>query len=303
MTKFQILDAQMEVPPRKVASGYFLAGGAAGFLEIVCFHPLDVVKSRMQLQGLGSIHGQLSYSGIYDTVVKIYRVEGITSLYKGIVPPMCIETPKRGAKFMVYELIKPYFYFGAPQPTPLTHAVSGAVAGTLESFVTNPFEVVKITQQAHRGKPLKTFSVANQIIQTQGFRGLYRGLTSLLVRNAVFHFAFFGTFHSIKDRVSDAEDPVLRWLGKTVLAAFSCCVSCALSVAFDMAKSRIQGPQPVKGEIKYRGLIQTLRITCREEGFRALLKGLGPMMIRAGPGGAMILVAYEYFFELIVVAI
>lgn len=37
----------------------------------------------------------------------------------------------------------------------------------------------------------------------------------------------------------------------------------------------------------------------REEGWRALYKGLLPKVMRLGPGGAIMLVVYEYMYELL----
>ncbi|EDV58330.1 mitochondrial 2-oxodicarboxylate carrier [Drosophila erecta] len=288
-----------DVTDRPPAHWQFLAGGLAGFIEIICFHPLDVVKTRIQIQGSRSYRGELIYSGPLDAFVKIYRYEGLSSLWKGIVPPICVETPKRGGKFLMYELFKPYFHFGAPQPTPLTHATAGSVAAILESFLVNPFEVVKITQQAYREKRLKTLSVVKYIIKHDGYgiRGLYRGITALVARNAVFHFGFFGFYNAIKDIVPRPQDSTHDFIRKVMIAGLASSLACVMSVTLDMAKCRIQGPQPVKGEVKYRWTINTIQTTFREEGFRALFKGLGAMIMRVGPGGAMLLVSYEYIFE------
>lgn len=39
-----------------------------------------------------------------------------------------------------------------------------------------------------------------------------------------------------------------------------------INIPFDVVKSRIQGPQPVPGEIKYRSCFQTMSLVYREEG-------------------------------------
>ncbi|XP_022230875.2 mitochondrial 2-oxodicarboxylate carrier isoform X2 [Drosophila obscura] len=155
----------------------FAAGGSAGLLELLLLHPLDVVKTRIQLQGVQAAAGELHYTGVIDCISKIYLHEGFAGFWKGIVPPICSETPKRAAKFVIYEQAKPLFLFGAPQPTALTHAMAGSLAGTLECIILNPFEVVKITQQANRSESLNTLTVASRIIRSDGFfiKGLYRG--------------------------------------------------------------------------------------------------------------------------------
>jgi solute carrier family 25 (mitochondrial 2-oxodicarboxylate transporter), member 21 len=47
------------------------------------------------------------------------QTEGLFSLYKGIIPPILVETPKRAVKFLTFEQLKPFFLFGSDKPTPL----------------------------------------------------------------------------------------------------------------------------------------------------------------------------------------
>lgn len=59
------------------------------------------------------------------------------------------------------------------------------------------------------------------------------------------------------------------------------------NIPFDVAKSRIQGPQPsskTPGLRKYNGCFQTIALVYKEEGFLALYKGLLPKIMRLGPG-------------------
>ena len=62
-------------------------------------HPLDLVKTRFQIQsmpvkGLEAQH----YNGIVDCMKKMYKSEGLLSFWKGILPPILAETPKRAWK-------------------------------------------------------------------------------------------------------------------------------------------------------------------------------------------------------------
>ncbi|XP_017095447.2 mitochondrial 2-oxodicarboxylate carrier [Drosophila bipectinata] len=298
----QMPSVPFQKPPGRRATFHFIAGGTAGFLELVAFHPLNVIKNRMQLQGDKPFHGEITYHGSLDAIAKMYRYEGLSAFFKGIVPPICVETPKRGFKFLAYEAITPHLKFGSPTPTPLTYAMTGALVGGLESILTNPFEVVKIMQQAHREKHLDSMTVVKYTIRKQGFgfKGLYRGFNALVARNAIFNFGYFGIYNSATHSGTIPEDPIEKFLFKCFLGMFASGVGSFLSLPLDLAKSRIQGPQPVKGEIKYRTTVQTLRTTIREEGVRALFKGLAPSLARAVPGGALLIVAYEYIYDILI---
>ena len=62
-------------------------------------HPLDLVKTRFQIQA-NPIAGQESqhYTGVLDCMKKMYKSEGLFSFWKGIIPPIFAETPKRAWK-------------------------------------------------------------------------------------------------------------------------------------------------------------------------------------------------------------
>lgn len=72
------------------------------------------------------------------------------------------------------------------------------------------------------------------------------------------------------------------------------------SINFELISSLLnllQGPQPVPGQIKYKSTMKSIVIVAREEGFAALYKGLLPKVMRLGPGGAIMLLVYEYAYE------
>jgi solute carrier family 25 (mitochondrial 2-oxodicarboxylate transporter), member 21 len=100
--------------------------------------------------------------------------EGLLSLYKGILPPVLVETPKRAVKFLTFEQYKQFFMFGSDKATPIvwkkntsiifqsstllvififqTFSLAGLGAGVTEAILVNPFEMVKVTLQANRSK-------------------------------------------------------------------------------------------------------------------------------------------------------
>lgn len=61
-------------------------------------HPLDVVKTRFQIQTTGKPGDPNYYTSVYDCMRKMARNEGVLSLYKGVLPPVLVETPKRAVK-------------------------------------------------------------------------------------------------------------------------------------------------------------------------------------------------------------
>lgn len=53
------------------------AGGSAGFVEVCIMHPLDLVKTRFQIQKTGGLATDpYHYTSIVDCFRKMYRYEG-----------------------------------------------------------------------------------------------------------------------------------------------------------------------------------------------------------------------------------
>lgn len=74
-------------------------------------HPLDVIKTRLQIQAKSlDKNDPKYYTGIIDCVKKMSKHEGIFALYKGILPPILVETPKRAVKVLLF-FIYIFFYF------------------------------------------------------------------------------------------------------------------------------------------------------------------------------------------------
>lgn len=259
-------------------------------------HPLDVVKTRFQIQR--STSDPNAYKGLADCFRTIFRNEGVYGFYKGILPPILAETPKRAVKFFTFEQYKKLLGF-TPLSAGLSLSVAGLAAGLTEAIVVNPFEVVKVSLQANRDSfkvQPSTFAQARHIIQSDGLglRGLNKGLTSTLGRHGVFNMIYFGFYFNVKEAIPASQDPTVEFLRKFAIGLTSGTISSCVNIPFDVAKSRIQGPQPVPGEIKYRTCFQTMGMVYREEGYLALYKGLVPKIMRLGPGGAVMLLVYEY---------
>ncbi|KAJ3613393.1 hypothetical protein NHX12_019642, partial [Muraenolepis orangiensis] len=173
-------------------------------------------------------------------------------------------TPKRAVKFFTFEQYKKLLGL-TPLSAGLALSVAGLGSGLTEAIVVNPFEVVKVSLQANRD----SFKEARLIINSGGFglKGLNKGLTSTLGRHGVFNMIYFGFYFNVKDAIPASPDPTLEFMRKFAIGLTSGTISSCVNIPFDVAKSRIQGPQPGPGEIKYRTCFQTMGLVYREEGY------------------------------------
>lgn len=79
-------------------------GAFAGTVAQTACHPLDVLRKRLQLQGIGG--RPVLYKNMLDAAVKIVRTEGAGALYKGLQPMYVSAIPSAGVSYVVYEYAK-----------------------------------------------------------------------------------------------------------------------------------------------------------------------------------------------------
>ncbi|XP_003390974.2 PREDICTED: uncharacterized protein LOC100637563 [Amphimedon queenslandica] len=257
-------------------------------------HPLDVVKTRFQVQrGPDDPTRYKSYS---DCVKKMIRNEGPLSFYKGVLPPLMAETPKRATKFFTFEQYKSLLTRNR-DATAMTYIIAGTGSGITEGIMITPFERVKISLQSlrsHIRDTPGTFSHARVIISKDGFglNGLYKELGATVWRHGVWNAIYFGFYHNMKGFFISSESPSIS--KRLALGTIAGTIASTANIPFDVAKSRIQGPPPNGDILKYRTTLQTIGVVFKEEGFFALYKGLLPKLMRLGPGEHIIMIVHVF---------
>ncbi|KAG1200650.1 hypothetical protein G6F35_012356 [Rhizopus arrhizus] len=207
-----------EANQKPLPFGYqFLAGAIAGVSEILVMYPLDVVKTRAQLNTGSS-------SGIVHTITTMIKTEGPASLYRGILPPIMVEAPKRATKFAANEQYTTLYkkLFGFEKVTQSLSVLTGVSAGLTEAVIIVPFELVKVRMQdkANLGKYNGTTDTIRKILASEGILALFNGLEATMWRHAVWNGAYFGLIFKVKDMMPKSKDPNQQRL--TNFAADSC---------------------------------------------------------------------------------
>ncbi|KAH6797278.1 Mitochondrial substrate carrier family protein [Perilla frutescens var. hirtella] len=76
-------------------------GGLAGGLSAYLTTPLDVVKTRLQVQG-----ATIRYKGWLDVLYKVWHAEGVRGMFRGSVPRITWYIPASALTFMVVEFLR-----------------------------------------------------------------------------------------------------------------------------------------------------------------------------------------------------
>ncbi|KAF7010064.1 hypothetical protein CFC21_024531 [Triticum aestivum] len=144
-----------------VFAGHAAAGVAAISASAVAVHPLDTVKSLLQL----SAAGQKQKMGLRHAVDRLMHVSGPAGLYSGIGWSILGKLPGLGARFGTYELLTA-FYKDGREDNHVNYSeamLAGITAGAVEAFVCTPFELLKLRSQVGSAIPMKATNPANVI--------------------------------------------------------------------------------------------------------------------------------------------
>ncbi|CAM9493488.1 unnamed protein product [Discosporangium mesarthrocarpum] len=274
------------------------AGGGAGIMEILCMYPTDVAKTRQQLSG-----GKTT--PMIMILKDIIQNEGPTKLYRGVLSPVFAEAPKRALKFSLNETYKGALRKEDGSLPGFRAAAAGSMAGMSECSVNTPFEVVKVQMQAKEniGKFSGVADCAIQLVKTEGVFGLYKGIESHLWRNAVWNGVYFGMIGTIKTAVLPSPPGASKStkMGYDFISGVvGGTLATLANTPFDVVKSRMQVQPRVEGQVpKYNWTVPSLATVINEEGMGAAYKGIGPRLVRLGPGGGIMLVAFNYILDLL----
>ncbi|XP_004712990.1 solute carrier family 25 member 35 [Echinops telfairi] len=277
----------------------FLLSGLAACGACVFTNPLEVVKTRMQLQGELQAPGsyQRHYRNVFHAFITIGKVDGPAALQKGLVPALIYQFLMNGIRLGTYGLAEAGGYLCTAEGTlsPPRSAAAGALAGVLGAYLGSPIYMVKTHLQAqaasaiavgHQYKHQGMFQALTQIGQKHGLVGLWRGSLGGLPRVVVGSSAQLCTFSSTKDLISQWEVfPSQSWKVALVAAMVSGIVVVLAMTPFDVASTRLYN-QPTDGGGKglmYRGILDALLQTARTEGIWGMYKGIGASYFRLGP--------------------
>ena len=201
----------------------FIAGAAAGVTQCAIATPMELVRSKLQVQDKG---GGKAYAGNIDCLKRIYASEGFFGIYRGNVSMMAREAPGFGVYFSVYEATKralcPGLAKGESEPM-WVEAVGGATTGAVTWTAVMPVDVIS-TRVSHSlllprfCRPLSESCLLKQIQctpenaaaeaktvgyhvravwQEAGLRGFYRGLGPAVLRGIVLNTAVFPVYESV----------------------------------------------------------------------------------------------------------
>lgn len=280
---------------------------SASYISTFAGYPLDSLKSRLQTQ-----KNPISVPRI---ALLVYREEGIVGFYRGLWIPLMTISFVRAASFTIYTRTKEFFRdhhlvdHSKLLGCSVVGGIGGAMAGSLISFGSAPFELVKVRRQLEymiaekKGvkltKPPSTAAAVRDIFKASGIFGLYTGFYLHFLRDtagtALYFLEYDGMRHLLGRYPSGEQGPTPAWLPiHASLVPFVCgslsgVTSWALIYPMDVVKTKVQ-QRALAGEM-YRSPGETLHRLIRGPdpknpkpliaGIARIYRGLGVSALRS----------------------
>ncbi|XAR72322.1 hypothetical protein NMG60_11018920 [Bertholletia excelsa] len=167
-------------------------------------------------------------------------------------------------------------------------AGAGAAAGAIAATFVCPLDVIKTRLQVRgspeafpsgqRGSVIVT-SLQN-IIRTEGFKGMYRGLSPTLLALLPNWAVYFSVYSHLKDLLhSHGDNGDQLSFGANMIAASGAGAATAIATnPLWVVKTRLQTQGMRPGVVPYTGIFSALRRIAHEEGIRGMYSGLLPSL-------------------------
>ncbi|CAL8093213.1 unnamed protein product [Orchesella dallaii] len=288
-----------------------LLGGSAAASAAVFTNPLEVVKIRMQLQGELQAKGKFTvhYRNVFHAAFQILTKEGPLAIQKGLCPALSYQFVMNGVRLGLYHVA---------EKQGLTKNASGKVdtlrsilvacaCGGTAGVIGSPFCLVKTHLQAKANA--KEIAVGYQhssegmaaafrsIYGKYGIPGLWRGMTTTLVRLIVVSSVQLPTFAKAREFVTSKQLFPEGSIWNSFLASLLSGLLVSVAMApFDLVSTRFynQGLDPITGKgLLYASVRNCASKIFKAEGVLGFFKGWTAIYFRLGPHTLLSLVFWD----------
>ncbi|XP_055683335.1 solute carrier family 25 member 45 isoform X1 [Lutzomyia longipalpis] len=286
----------------------FLAGCFGGTCGMLVGYPLDTIKCWQQASNcrVGT--------AIYNIIV---MNNGLKGFYRGMTFPVLTTGLLNSMLFGIYGNTLRNLQLGVADEKlrkklqPQHIFIAGSVGGFLQAFVANPIELVKIRLQTRSCTTRGSWECLRNILQIEGFLGLYRGLTPMICRDIFPYGIYMLAYEQIlnmlgclpyvqEKRQQNAAKKLtsvnsnLELTLTTIAGSIAGVLSWIVVIPFDVIKTIMQAePNPHV----YRNMIHCIKVHVERSGWTSLFRGSCMLLVRAVPVNVATFIGYEYYLE------
>lgn len=281
----------------------FGAGALAGFVNTLILSPLDVVKTRLQVQGATSSStspfAAKKYRGLLHALQCMLREEGFRSYYRGLSASLCAFVPNWAIYWYTYESFKRFYSPPGKPPSPYVHVISALSAGGITAVTTAPFWTLKsrlqvdvasvVSERRYKSVP----HGFRKIIREEGVSALYKGLTPTLL--GLGHVAIqFPLYEHLKASFSSDSSKHLKATHVLVASSISKIAASAIFYPHEVLRTRIQIDTTIAHHgVRPMRLASLVRQILSTEGPKGFYRGFATNLLRTVPACMLTFTSYE----------
>lgn len=287
--------------------GGFIAGGLAACGAVTFTNPLELVKTRMQLEGELAKH--TTHAKIYKNPIQalalIFKNEGMTGIQRGLVCAYIYQLGLNGCRLGLYEPMRNLtnnLWYGEGDQSHIQNipinVFAGAISGVAGAVLGSPMYLVKTRMQSYSDQIKigeqthykSAWDGLKKIYTAEGIKGLFRGVDAAMIRTGagssvqlpIYNFAKY----ELKKTGYFEDGPSLHLISS---------VSAGVGVAIVMgpADTILTRVYNQHASNLYSGPIDCFMKTVKTEGVMALYKGFGAQVLRIGPHTVLTLTFME----------
>ena len=166
-------------------SSQCVAGGIAGAIQSIVCCPMELAKTRVQIQS----SAKKTYHGSFDCLQKIFKRNGVKGCYRGMSITLLRETPSFAIYFGTFEL-----FCQALTPEgdsidcigPMSLLLAGGLSGISSWVLTYPIDVVKSRFQADEDGRKRNYNgmvdCVRKTFRSGGLSAFSQGLPATILR-------------------------------------------------------------------------------------------------------------------------
>ena len=153
-----------------------------------------------------------TFTSTIDGLKKIAKYEGVTSLWRGLSPTLVMSVPGNVIYFTGYDWLRAgqHSPMKGRIPDPYAPLAAGAIARAAAATVVSPIEMFRTRLQASSSSSASgifkdTLTGLNNMVQSQGYTSLWRGLGLTMWRDVPFSAIYWLGYESIRNGLIDAR--------------------------------------------------------------------------------------------------
>ncbi|NXI70224.1 S2540 protein, partial [Anseranas semipalmata] len=304
-----------------------IASCCAAIITSLFVTPLDVVKTRLQARsnpfpkgkcfvysnGLmdhicvcenGDSKGWYKknghFKGTLDAFVKIIQIEGIKSLWSGLLPTLIMALPTTVIYFTCYDQLSEALKSRLGKDDDHIPVVAGSLSRFGSVTVVSPLELIRTRMQYRKLSYKQLYMCFSGKVARDGWLSLWRGWSSTVLRDVPFSAMYWYNYERFKKMMCKnvgAHEPTFFITFTSGAASGS--IAAVLTLPFDVVKTHRQTELWESETLKapQRNCASTwtvMRKIVAKNGIAGLFAGIIPRLFKVAPACAIMISTYEY---------